>query len=131
MPHRTITLTDRPPVKIDDDTWPLLAAVEDLEHDSQVEYQASVKSRWFAGVRQHYDGRSIVYAVYRYETLHQGARGYSAKRGVLLPSGADICAAVNDVCRDIAAAEHHADDADRWPTLAAECIADLPAEELS
>ena len=133
MSTRTITLTGRPPVTIDEDQWPIIAQAKDSEHDGQVECQANVKSSWSVRVRQHEDGRAIVYATYSYTSNYQNARCYSAKRGVLLPAGstaADICQAIRDVCEEIAGAECDGEDAARWPTLAAECIADMPAEEL-
>jgi hypothetical protein len=131
---RTITLTSRPPVKIAEDSWPMVASASDKEFDNQYEFQSNRKSTWFVGVRQHEDGRAIVYARYSYDSNWQNARCYSAARGVLLTAESatteGICQSIEEVCRDIANAEHQGDDADRWPTLAAECIADMPAEEL-
>lgn len=134
---RTITLTDRRPVKIQDSEWPLIASASDKDYDNQYEFQANRISNWFVGVRQHEDGRAIVYATYSYSSNYQGARNYTAKRGVLLgrwrPTSDDpngVADAIRDVCEDIANAEHKDDDASRWPTLAAECIADLPAETI-
>lgn len=133
MATRTITLTGRPPVSIDEDQWPTIAKGTAKEFDNQYEFQANRISNWGVYVRQHADGRALVYAVYRHTSNWQGARGYDARRGVLLPVAADmddICRAIETVCDDIAKAEAHGDDASRWPTLAAECIADLPAETI-
>lgn len=134
--RRTITLTGRPPVTIQEDAWPLIARASDKEWDNQYECQANRISKWFIGVRQHEDGRALVYATYSYMNNWQGARDYAAKSGLLLSSAdgsvADqvICDAINEVCTDISRAEHNGNDAERWPTLAAECIADMPAEEI-
>lgn len=133
MSQRTITLTGRPPVTIDEDTWETIAQAKDKEHDGQVESQANRVSEWAIRVRQHEDGRAIVYATYSYSSQWQGARSYSAKRGVMLPTGSDadaICRAIRAVAREIADAECHEGDEARWPTIAAECIADMPAETL-
>lgn len=130
MSKRTITLTNRAPVTIEEAAWPVIAQASDDWHDGQVECQANRRIKWAVRVRQHADGRAIVYATYSYDSSWQGARSYSAKRGVLLPAGADIVAAIREVCDDIAQAESNDDDAQRWPTLAADCIADLPAETL-
>ena len=130
---RTITLTGRPPVTITEETWPVIATASDDCHDGQVECQANRRSKWAVRVRQHADGRAIVYATYSYSSNWQGARGYAAKRGIMLPaasSAATICTAIRDVCADIAEAESQGGDAERWPTLAAECIADMPAETI-
>jgi len=136
--RRTITLTDRPPVIISDDKWPLIASASDKEFDNQYEFQANRISKWFVGVRQHEDGRTIVYATYSYSSNWQNSRDYSAKRGVMLDSfalreasdSADIVRAVREVTEDIAGAECQDGDAARWRTLADECIADLPADVL-
>src|SRR6185436_3794374 len=110
--RRTITLTDRPPVIISDDKWPLIASASDKEFDNQYEFQANRISKWFVGVRQHEDGRTIVYATYSYSSNWQNSRDYSAKRGVMLDSfalreasdSADIVRAVREVTEDIAGA---------------------------
>lgn len=131
--RRTITMTDRPPVTISEEQWPLIATARETEHDGQVECQANRRSKWFVGVRQHDDGRAIVYATYSYSTHWQGERDYGAKRGVMLPINSDVTsviAAIRDVCADISDAECADGDAGRWQTLAAECIADMPAEEV-
>jgi len=133
MAMRTITLTGRPPVKVDEDQWPLIASCSDSEYDNQYEFQANRKSTWHLNVRRHEDGRAIVYAIYKYTTQFQSERDYTAKRGVLLPVGENdqaICDAIREVAEDIARAEHYGDDANRWPTLADNCIADMPAEHI-
>lgn len=134
MAKRTITLTGRPPVSIDDDKWDVIAKAQDYEHDGQVECQANRKSQWSIRVRKHEDGRAIVNAIYTYTSNWQGARCYTAKHGKLLPTGCtndDICRAIEEVACNMAESECDGNDADRWPTLAAECIADMPAEELN
>lgn len=130
-------LTGRPPVKIEEDDWNIIAQAKDKEHDGQVECQANRVSEWAVRVRQHDDGRAIVYATYSYTSNWQNARDYAAKRGVFLdntvnesPSNQMICDAIREVCENIATAEHHDGDESRWATLAAECIADMPAEVL-
>lgn len=134
MGTRTITLTGRPPVSVTEENWPVIASAGDSEHDGQVECQANVRTKWTLAVRQHEDGRAIVYARYTRTSNYQHARDYSAAGGDLLPaksSAADICAAIGRVGAAIAEAEHHDRDAARWPTLVAACIADMPAEELA
>lgn len=128
---RTITLSDRPPVRIAEDDWPVIASASDEEHDGQVRCQANRISEWAIRVRQHDDGRTIVYATYSYSSNWQGARCYHARHGVLLPAScthADICRSIKDVCERMSACDHHADDASRWTQFADDCIADMPAE---
>ena len=81
MYTRTITLSNRQPVKIDEDNWPVIADAKDYVHDGQVECQANRKSTWWIKVRQHKDGRAIVYAGYSYDTNWQGARSLEHKHG--------------------------------------------------
>ena len=134
MATRTITLTGRPPVTIAEAKWPTIASASDKEFDNQYESQANEISKWGVFVRQHDDGRALVYATYSYSSNWRGARCYSAKDGVLLSADSstdDIVKAIYAVCSDIASRECYGDDAKRWDTLAAECIADMPAEELS
>ena len=133
MSKRTITISNRQPVTIDEDNWPVIAEAKDFEHDGQVECQANRRSSWCCKVRQHEDGRAIVYAVYQYTTNWQNARDYSAKAGRLLPVGStyeDISRAITNVCYEIAEREHNGGDSLRWESIEADCIADLPAEEL-
>lgn len=127
---RTITLTGRPPVTITTADWPMVASASDREFDGEYDFQANETSKWFVGARRHSDGRSIVYATYSYDSNWRGRRDHAAKRGVLLGAKDDICEAIQDVCDDIAGAECQGNDCDRWPTLAAECIADMPTETL-
>lgn len=130
---RTITLTGRPPVTINEDAWPLIASARDHEHDGQVECQANRQSKWFIGVRQHDDGRAIIYATYSYTSNWQGARCFYAKRGRITPASdlAQLCREIENVAHEMESCEVQGEDAERWNTLAAECIAELPAEELS
>jgi len=112
MEQLTITLTGRRPVRIDKGDWPVIASV--TWYDGEVPSEAF--RHWRLTVRQHADGRSIVYGVY--STAFRGER--DRRGGELLPPGADIPAAVHRV------AEHLGFD----PRLAEEVIADLPAEEV-
>ncbi len=134
MTTRTITLTGRPPVKIHEEDWPVIAEAVQSDWDNQYEFQANRKWSWTVKVRQHEDGRTLVYAAYSYTSNFQDERGYSAKHGVLLDAEdattEGVCRAIESVCSDMADAEADDDYSARWKTLAAECIADLPAEEL-
>jgi len=130
MSKRTITLTNRPPVTISEENWPVIASANDKEFDNEYEFQANRISKWFAAVRQHKDGRAIVYATYSHDSRWQGERGYSAKCGMIVDAGGDIIYAINRVCSDIAGMPCYGEDCGRWQTIEAELIASLPAEEL-
>jgi hypothetical protein len=124
--YRTITLTGRPPVRISQDDWPVIARSDWRAWDNQYECQADRTWTAHVRVRQHTDGRTIVYATYDYTTAWQGEDGASSHAGMLLPTGADIPAAIAQVVRDLA----HLPE-ERVRDLIAECVADLPAENLA
>lgn len=124
MAKRTITMTDRRPLKIDDDAWPLVAKGEG--YSGQYDFQA-FDGAWVR-VRQHQDGRSIVYG---YAGDWDGGgrpTRENIRAGYLLDAGQDIAAAINRVVS-------HLEGCDVAGQYAAEagrqCLADLPAEELA
>jgi hypothetical protein len=105
----TVTLTGRAPVTIIKDDWPIIASAKDW--DNQHECQAN--RTWRLTVRQHEDGRSLIYGVYETQWQNESGR----RGGELLDVGADIPAAIYRV------AEYLGFDRN----LADQCIADLPA----
>ena len=115
MSIRTITLTDRPPVEIDEDHWPVVAGAS--QHDGKIEAQAN--RRGWVRVRAHADGRYLVYA--GSSSIWEGEPNRRA--GSLVPDGAANPGAVVE-------AIHAAAWAVGYPDLAAETIADLPAERI-
>lgn len=130
---RTITLTDRPPVRIADADWPRLASASFHDYDGEFDFQANRNERGHVVVRQHQDGRTLVYAIWTYDTAFQNERDDSRRAGVLLdatPTSAQIVDAIHQVHREIGDDEPPKLTGDLWHPLAAECIADLPAETL-
>ena len=114
--RRTITLTDRAPVRIVDSEWPRIA--RGSGHDGEVECQAN--HQWFINVRQHADGRTIVYGGV-IEGLGGMRAGESEHRGgEMLTPGSDLAAAIRRV----------GDDCGVRDETVRECIASLPAEDL-
>lgn len=126
MSKRTITLTNRPPVTIEEDNWPLIASAKDSDHDNQYECQANQKWKWFVGVRQHKDGRAIVYATYTHTSQWAGSQDTYDRQGDYLDYKdvpiEHITSAIINVCARM--------EGERWDTLKDDCIADLPAEDL-
>ena len=133
---RTITLTNRPPVRIAETAWPIIASAR--RHDGQVECQAN--HVWHLTVRQHADGRTIVYGSEDRGNggMHQGYE--AAYAGELLESSSayedrcpgdhprawrkrtqDIVEAICRVGKDARCSE----------AMIRECLADLPAEDLT
>ena len=107
---RTIPLTDRAPVKIREDQWPVVAWSSD--HDGEIECQANHK--WRITVRRHSDGRTIVYGKQDNQCEPDIEVGY------LLPNEDGTVRAIRKVGEEIGA---------NAVTIQA-CIADLPAEEI-
>lgn len=137
---RTITLTDRPPVRIAEDDWPVIARGDADDNDSDQPGNAPNR-QWerTIRVRQHEDGRAIVYGVYDYDTRFRGARGASARRGALLPAPAtldQLIAAMREIGDELAEAESEAAIEEsckapqQWRVAVQQCIADLPVETL-
>lgn len=133
MAIRTITLSNRPPVKIDESNWPIIAEAKDFAHDGQVECQATRTWSWWLNVRQHSDGRAIVYAGYSYFTAWQGEQSLKYRHGDYLVQTdkrhINVCEAIVAVAARMADGQHD-DDAAHWDRLAQECMADLPAEDI-
>ncbi len=117
MPRRTITLSDRPPVEIDEEKWPLVA-----RSNYELEFDRRPYRTWRLHVRQHADRRALVYGTYRLngEFSERGEDDRKAA-GVLLDAGADIVGAIRDIA-------DRADDVAR--NLIRDCLAEMPAEEL-
>jgi hypothetical protein len=113
-----VVLTDRAPVLIASEDWPLIASAKDW--DNQYEFQAN--RTWTIRVRQHARGCALVYAIYT--TQYQGS--HDVYGGQKLQPGADVARAIHEVAA-------HMDTLVACPAfsgrLAEECIANLPAED--
>lgn len=128
---RTITLTDRPPVKIREDLWPVIAEASDDSfngRDYSRRQQALGRGEcdtYRLKVRQHPDGRAIVYGVLNaaIAAWHQPAHGESIRGGELL-DGASVTARIPDAIRRVGEYCCLPDSVIR------DCIANLPAVEL-
>lgn len=122
---RTITLTDRAPVKIREQDWPEIASAKDW--DNEHEFQAN--RRWNLRVRQnHQDGRTIVYGTY--SSQYQGERGAAAGEILSPPEGAKIKADDWLIWDEIPAAIKRVARLCGCEQIGDECIADLPAQEI-
>lgn len=130
-PKLTITLTGRKPVTIVKDQWPIIAEAGDKNWDNQYEFQANRTWNYDLKVRQHEDGRTIVYGIYRYGTHYQGESGACIRGGEMVAAD-DVIPAIQRVGKWMAdnLPSNHADEAEIFHRLVNECIADLPAEEL-
>ena len=118
---RTITLTNRAPVTIREADWPTIA----YGIDSPGSYWNGTPTpgdevdTYTLRVRQHADGRAIVYGVIDAATAWTGTKDW--RGGKLVSSGEDIVQAIQRVGAD----------GDILDSVIRECIADLPAEVLS
>lgn len=122
--QRTITLTDRRPVKIYEDEWPTVAqangdnfAGSDYSRRNQALQQGEL-DEYSVRVRQHADGRAIVYGTYS-EGWYSQHNGLGAA-GELLGAQADLPSAIARVGGTLGVPEQ----------TIADCIADLPAETI-
>lgn len=126
---RTITLTGRPPVRVDDADWPMLAVGSWDRHDGQVAYQANRKWRLWVRVREHADGRRIVYAKYTFDSHFRHETDIDIAVGRLVGKDDDLIAAIERVGDDLRERDLGEGEAHLRAVLD-EVIADLPAEEL-
>jgi hypothetical protein len=127
---RTITLTGRRPVTIDEAEWPLIARASGDDYDGNDparHQQASDQGEldeYALRVRQHADGRAIVYGTYTegWNTAHEG----------LTHAGEIVATPLNDYSagRIEDALERVGKTLGVPDQLVADCIADLPAERL-
>lgn len=114
MPEQiTIILTNRAPIRVREDEWPVIAGGDDPIDASDGDTEPDELSLC---VRQHSGGRAIVYGS---RADHQGDRGWHG--GELLDEGDDLAGAILRVGEDAGLPAH----------VIRECIADLPVEDLS
>jgi len=119
----TITLTGRRPVTIAKADWPVLASATERPGDfvngtPRPDYETDCHR---ITVRQHVDGRCVVYAVLDAATVWTGTQGY--RGGELLPTYADP-QLIADAIRRVGA------ECGILDSVVRDCVADLPAEEL-
>lgn len=127
--YRTITLTDRAPVRIREDQWPVIAVgtYEDYEGlKREANWIVSVSIR----VRQNQDGRAIVYGVYDYNSLHSRKKCEVRKVGSVLILGADLPLEIKAVAKQLTDRISDPDMHRHVREVAEDCIENLPAEEL-
>jgi len=109
-----VILTDRAPVSIEGDEWPIIARAERL--GPSVNGTPAAEDHLLV-VRQHQDRRAIVYGVRAAADVDEDCwRG-----GELLQPGADLAGAILRVGESLTI----------LPSVIRACIASLPAEELS
>ena len=104
--QRTITMTARRPIIIDDGEWDMVAVASEKTEESSGHVR----------VRKHSDGRQLVYGTSQRKDSASRAGGYLLEPDA---TDADLIAAILNVGREIGA-EH----------LAARCIAELPPERI-
>ena len=114
----TIPLRNRYPVSIEADDWPLIASASKNDIFGM---DGKTETRWRIQVRQHKDGRAIIYA--------SDAFGISIGYYVNTKSdGSAIVAYINQIATGMNEAKEGSREL--WTILAAKCIASLPPEEL-
>lgn len=142
--RRTITLTDRAPVTIEEITWPIIARADgdswagsDYGRHQQASHQGEIDAYTLI-VRRHADGRVLVYGVLTAAIRAWGApaHGESWRGGELLgtarPANNDVAGREEQVSlASVAAAIRRVGEAGNLPDrIIRDCVADLPAEEL-
>jgi len=113
---RTITLTGRPPIRITEESWPIIASAKDWDNT----YECQANRTWRLTVRQHADGRAIIYGAHATQWV-----GESGRRGGVYCDSPDTT--TQDIVDAIQMVGESLDFSDQ---LIAECLADMPAEEV-
>jgi hypothetical protein len=123
---RIITLSDRPPVRIRDDEWPVIGEAfadsykgNDYARHQQAAAQGELDT-YTIKVRQHADGRCLVYAVLKGATAWTGTKPMKAGRLVAQAATQHLA----DIIREVGSEADIPDD------VIQTCIGSLPAEEL-
>jgi hypothetical protein len=136
---KTITLTNRRPVRINEDNWPCIAEGQWCDHDGQIRAQANREWNLWICVRQHADGRALVYGAYEYSTSFERERDFVARAGVMLPgllaTPDRICTTIVDVGKTLAsrlsdAKDNAAEGLCHVNAVVSGCIANMPPEIL-
>lgn len=122
--QRTITLTDAPPIKINEETWPVIAEGED--YPGQYDFQA-FDLAWIK-VRRHEDGRTIVYGGAGDGNGGGRPERESRRAGYLLADPTRTVQTIRQVAEELSGTAYCDGLAEAAGRRA---IADLPAEELS
>ena len=116
------------PILIDSLQWPIVAKGARSACDNQYEFQAF--RRWKASitVRQHTDGRAIVYGHYEFSTQYPMEEDCDLRDGVHCSAGADIPLVIRQVAQaletDAAASEQ--EHGDIIAKAMRDCLANMP-----
>lgn len=108
----TIRLSNRAPVKITESEWEIIGTANDFEGEH--EFQSNRK--WRLKVRQHADGRVLVYGHKSSNYQNEG----DIHAGYLLVNDKQLVESIRQV----------ADEIGSEPQLARECVGSLPATEI-
>lgn len=122
----TIPLTDRRPVSISEDEWPLIVRVsgdsceirDPARHDQAVEQGQA--DTYEMEVRQHADGRTLVYGRFDEAQWSESDHPGPSHAGGLVEPGGDVVTEIRNVGDKLYLSQ----------TLIADCIAGLTPQEL-
>lgn len=123
---RTITLSDRAPVVIDDVTWPLITKA-DYVHDERGPTDL-LQLRWsgFVRVHRHHDQRAVIAAGYDFRAADDSMTPRSERCGRLVEPSDDLAKSILGVCDELHMLCGH-----EWVlSMARKAIAGLPPERL-
>ena len=128
---RIISLTGRPPVRIREDDWPIIAEGKWDRYDGKTYSQAN--RTWSIGIRvrqNQHDGRAIVYGVYDYDSSFAGEPSELRRAGVLVEPGGHIAIAIERVCQQLIDRISDREMFHHARCVADECTSKLPAQNL-
>jgi hypothetical protein len=122
----TITMSERRPLKIDPELWPVIASAS--RHDGAVKAQANTE--WYIKVREDEQGRRLVYGGKVSGNGGQYAGFRELRGGYLVDSVRDEAGAVASDEQGTVRAIRRVAGIIGDDQLGADCIGNLPAEEV-
>lgn len=139
--YRTITLTGRGPVRIREDKWPLIASGRSVWYEGEVRAQANRVWSATVCVREHEDGRLLIYGRAEYDTRWQHEQCESRRAGLYdsvphrsagLVSGEELARMIGDVADILVGlvSSERSDLVQYIRDAEQECVANLPAQDI-
>lgn len=92
-----VHMTGRRPISIVRDDWPLIAWGVEEEYNGQVRDESHETGDASIRVRQHSDGRLLVYGAFAYVCGHPNSPSHDASAGAIYPAGSDIAEAIDEI----------------------------------
>ncbi len=129
MKYRTIVLTDSAPVKIIQEDWPVIAHGHHYSFGGQFDFQANEKLEINILVKQHADGRTLVYGCYDFSTNWAARDDVCHRAGYLYPDALSPDQLIRTI-KKVGAEIADGADISTVSDIVRDCISELPAVDI-